>query len=811
MKKRLIIITLFILLGYAGKAQVKDISFTLSPAAEYTWWDDKSGFEDNVLVGGKLGFGFGEYLELRGIYLQSLDLKTSFQDFGLENYDATLFNSQDVTLSRWGGEFKANLGTKRLKPYITLGTGVQTIDLDGVDDFEQIYATAGLGVKFNIAKRFVFSLEGKNTTYKFNSGANLLSADDLVAFGVTEADFENERLSNWSVQGALQFYLGGRKPGVLSDLDKAYLQKFKGGLKGLRFIIEPSLAYTNFDDGSLLRDTYWLGGFAGVDFNEYIGVRGFYFQATKEEQLSTDFDDLSMYGAEFRARLNDGNGVTPFLILGGGYLNPMASYVTTPDAIDPSIIRTAESGAFATGGIGLNIPLGKYVFISGGARAMVTSGDNVTDISNTDDIQTSVFYNAGLKFTLGKKAKSPNEVYEESVKKVLSDQQSRNDQKLDKLKKEYQDKIESLEVELKEAYAEKDVEKAVEILEEKKIVEEALQEVKDVEKVQEKQIKEQIIEEANKEETPVDLKVDKKLVDSVITEKTASKSKEKLIKMTPIEFEYLIDRILRGLDEEPQQRDAAPLQGQVPKLNNNDKDVDYLNKRIDLLEKLLLEVNTKRGTGTVQTIEDKIVIASNDKMNEASEKILDRLEDLNKKIDRNTRDIKKQNQEKSTIVVTPSNGGETKTIVSTIDENGNVIKTEEVSSNDQLLTYTNSSVFVGANVGGITSGNFGIRSYFNIKNIPLKFIPEVSIGLGSKTTWGISGNVVYPIELKTKKFEPYAGIGLGFGDLESELEGFYNVVFGTSLPLLNNKLFVDYTMRNSFNYNQIAIGYKLTF
>jgi hypothetical protein len=60
-----------------------------------------------------------------------------------------------------------------------------------------------------------------------------------------------------------------------------------------------------------------MGLYAGFDFNQYTGIRAFYLQATENEQISTSFDQLSMYGLEFRARLNDGNGVT-YLILGGG-------------------------------------------------------------------------------------------------------------------------------------------------------------------------------------------------------------------------------------------------------------------------------------------------------------------------------------------------------------------------------------------------------------------------------------------------------------------------------------------------------------
>ena len=64
-----------------------------------------------------------------------------------------------------------------------------------------------------------------------------------------------------------------------------------------------------------------VGGFAGVDINEYFGVRGFYFKAVEEMKWTTDFNHLSMYGIELRARLNDGNGIIPFLSFGGGYLD----------------------------------------------------------------------------------------------------------------------------------------------------------------------------------------------------------------------------------------------------------------------------------------------------------------------------------------------------------------------------------------------------------------------------------------------------------------------------------------------------------
>ncbi|TXD65094.1 hypothetical protein [Polaribacter glomeratus] len=778
MKTRQITITLLFLTILVSKAQVKDISFTLSPAAEYTWWDNKAGFEDNLFVGGKLGFGFGEFVELRAIYLQSLDLKTNFKDFGIAGYDDALFNSQNVTVTRWGGEFKANFGTKGIRPYLTLGAGVQNINPENSGDFEQVYGSLGLGTKFKLSDRIVFSLEAKNTTYRFNSGMHLLSDGNKTDFGVTDADFENERLTNWSLQGSLQFYLGGRRPGILSELDEAYLQRFKGGFKGLQWVIEPGLAYTDFDSSSLFRDTYWLGGFAGLDLNEYIGIRAFYFQATQNENISTDFDKMAMYGGEFRARLNDGNGVTPFLILGGGYLSPGSDYM--PMANADGSFSVLEGGEFATGGLGLNIPLGKHVLISGGARAMITSGENVADIVNTDDIQTHIFYNAGLKFTLGAKSKAPNTVYRENLDREISVQQTISSNKIAQLKQDYQSKIQVLENDLKEAYKAKDVDKAVQILEEKKQVTKSLGEVEAVEEVQQQK-------EAKVMATTSTKTSEKEAVKKV--ENTVEKSR--LIQMSPEQFETLIQRIINNLDESTtslKKKDTIT----PSKVNESIKDekIEQLNKRVEVLEKLLLELNAKQAQGTTKldnnTSNDVNEKQQVDKMNGV---ILDKIDVLNKKIDTN------KNQ---TVLVEPTIETEREVTINTF-------------ANESLLVYNSFSTMVGFNYGGASTANFGVRLHYDVIKTKIEFMPELYLGFGESSTWALSGNFVHPISIGSDKYKPYAGAGLGFGNLVNGATGFYNMIIGTKLPVLHKNLYIDYTMRNSFKYNQIAIGYNLKF
>jgi hypothetical protein len=488
MKKTLYI--LLLTLPTVGFSQVKDISFTASPYVDYTFYDKQSGLENATSIGGKIGFGFGEYVEIRAVCLQSLGLKTSFSDFGIAGYNETQFQPQDITLTRWGGEFKTNLGRGRFIPYLTLGAGVQNIAIKNGANFDQIFTGAGLGFKTKLTDRIVFTIEGKYNRFNFNAGENLLTTQNKTDFGVTNADFETQALNNWSAQASLQFYLGGRKPDTLSELDKAYYSKFSNGFKGIQWIIEPSLNYIKFDEKSLFKDTYLMGLYAGFDFNQYTGIRGFYLQATENEQISTSFDQLSMYGLEFRARLNDGNGVTPYLILGGGILNTQNNYLGKTNT-------TVDSEEFASAGLGLNIPLSKHILITGGARGMITSAADVAAVSNPDNLQTHIMYNAGIKLSFGGKKANPEQVYKAQLKEQIdiNDKETQayfdaqmvqnntnNAEKIEILKQEYQAKLAGLQIDLEKAKVNNDIDEAVIILEQKKNAQNALEEVSEIEK-----------------------------------------------------------------------------------------------------------------------------------------------------------------------------------------------------------------------------------------------------------------------------------------------------------------------------------------
>ncbi len=783
MKKTNILLLIPLLAVFTVNAQVKDISVTISPAAEYTWWDNQAGISDGTFIGGKVGFGFGEYMELSGVYLQSHDLKTNFENFGLANYDKIVFNPHDVNVTRWGGEFKANIGARGVKPYITLGTGIQSIDFNGADKFDQIYASAGLGVKLNLAKRVVFLVEAKNTMYNFDAGTNLLTSADKAAMGVTNSDFNTERTSNWSVQGALQFYLGGREPGTMTELDKAYLNQFSGGLRGIQLIIEPGASYIDFHDNSLFRDTWMVGGYVGLDFNQYVGIRGFYFNAVESMKLSTDFDKLSMYGVEFRARLNDGAGVTPYITLGGGYLNPQNNYLGKNGV-------SLKGGEFATGGLGLNIPLGKRVLINGGAKAMVTSSKSAVDISAPDDLQTHLMYNVGIKFTLGRKSKSTEVIYNKSLTREVDARMAENDAKVQRMKAEFQDNISELENELKLAYEANDVDKAVEIIEEKNEMQKSLVEVEKLEKAQ---------------------KV--KLAVTPVQEERVIKTNSN-IQLTPAEFESLVVKILMATHEKSPKEVAPAFHGTIDSSVIQDQQLESLNKRMELLEKLLIDINAQKGAG-VQIV--PIPSAQDDKeiVSDFSNRILDELKDLNRKIERNSDKIDNEINRSQTIVVTPAESSGTDTNITAFDEQGRIISNKNIvavqTGSDRMMYYKYSSAMLGFNFGGATTMNLGARLHFDIVNSPFEFMPEIYYGLGKINSFGVSGNIVYPIPLKNEIVLPYVGLGLGLGRIDKNMRGNYNVILGANLPFISENLSVDYTMRNSFDYNQISILYRLPF
>lgn len=501
MKKQLLITALSAIAVANVHAQVEDVSIIVSPTLSYNWFDGKSTIENGAMWGFQAGFGFGKHIELRGTFEKSLNMTQNFGKYqsDIETlYPGFQFTDRKIDVTRIGGEFKANIPTGSLAPYLILGTGVQTFErknlITGTYKNENLYGVGGVGFKVNMGNRITINLEGRGVVYNMNPGSLLYNPDGSDDFKDWINTQDRSTMYNWNVTAGLQFYLGGRSADEYSAMDQAYLNRFSSGFSGMKFTLAPAGAYVDFNEKSAYRSTYMLGGMLGLDITDFVGLRGYYYQATEGKDPSLEFDKLSMYGLDFVGQLNVPRGIVPYITVGGGYINVQDEYQGKKILGFPNMYEQTKSGYFAKGGVGVSVPLGKYVDVFGAANLMYTVEDKdmqVADINNVDQLRQHTMYNVGVKLKLGKSADTDKQT-ERAFDSRFSSERS-----------DYNEQIKSLEEELKSAYDNNDVEKVTEIMAEKK----ALQE-------------------------------------------KSAKSHSDLIRMTPAELESMIDKVLDGVENE---------------------------------------------------------------------------------------------------------------------------------------------------------------------------------------------------------------------------------------------------------------------
>jgi len=540
MKRKIFTSFFAITLGFNAVAQVKDISFAIAPTAEYVLWNKKSAIENGFMVGGYVGFGFGKNLELLGSYSQSLGLKSRIDGFSAPDNIKAVFTPTDVDVHSWGGELKGNIPmTYSFQPYITLGSGIQTVKANQTTQ-DAIYFAFGLGSKFNLTRRLTLNVQAKGT--HFNSDASNILHNPSEAKTSTYNQWvtdnvSNKSMLNWSLQAGLQLYLGGRNPDELTELDNSYTN-----LKNFKVVVAPAIGYIDFDSDNNFRNTYLAGASLGFDFTEYIGVRGFYYQAMKDEKVSLDFDKLSLYGADFLARLNVSNGVVPYITVGAGYLNVGNGYQGKVATVEN------KSSIFAKGGIGLAIPLSKHLELFGVANLLYTTGNESASnaLKSPNKLQSNVFYNAGIRIKFAKENEKytyqdlANEIHTSEIKEGKEQVKVQNNTKTMPISQKQKDidyynaQIATVEKQIQLAYRQNDINNASLLLKEKEKWE--------------------------------------KLRNNYVAENIPypSENQTNLVRMTPEQLQTLISEIVNKIEEG---------EGKTP------------DQRIDRLEKLLLEIN----------------------------------------------------------------------------------------------------------------------------------------------------------------------------------------------------------------------------
>ncbi len=406
------------------QAQVQDVSVTISPLVEYTWWNKSIKLKDSPFYGARVGFGFGPFFELRGTFEKSLNIKNALEQWKGQPFNEETLKKLDgmkIDITRLGGEAKINiLGGYAVSPYVTAGTGVQIFGYDpfkgisgntvggAIEDKleeaklkeKQLYVSLGGGVKFGLADRIALSLEAKYT--RFNVDAINPYIDPTVKD-------QDKRWGNWSALASLDFYLGGNTQAESDRYGRAYRNLFTDGFRGPKFVLEPGIAYVDFKESLGRADQWFLGGSAGVDLSSLIGVRAFYYQATKNPNtLDFNFNkDLKMYGGNIIARLNYPRGIVPYLQLGAGYLDDN-NFIDK--AVNPEEETTGfkKKNLFALAGAGVEIPMSRYFAFYGNINSMLMSNRVIVEkTQKPSDITASLMYTAGLRVNLGMPETAP--------------------------------------------------------------------------------------------------------------------------------------------------------------------------------------------------------------------------------------------------------------------------------------------------------------------------------------------------------------------------------------------------------------------
>ena len=568
--RRKIFIGLFaIIFGTNVSAQVKDISFAIAPTAEYVWWNKKSAIENGFMAGGYVGFGFGRNLELLGSYSQSLGLKSTIDGFSAPDNIKNAFVSTDVDVRRWGGELKGNIPMAySFQPYVTLGSGIQTIKANEVGQ-DAVYFTFGLGAKFNLARRLTLNVQAKGSRFNLDASNILHKTSEPTTSTYNQwitNNVSDKNMFNWSVGAGLQLYLGGRNPNELTELDHSYTN-----LKSFKFVLAPSLGYINFDNDNNFRDAYLAGASLGFDFTEYIGIRGFYYQAMNDEKISSSFDKLSLYGADFSARLNVSNGVVPYITVGGGYLKAGNGYQGKVATVEN------ESGIFAKGGVGLAIPLGKHLELFGAANMLyTTNNENATNaLKSPDKLQTNILYNAGIRIKFAKENEKytyqdlVSQLHTPETNNVTEQTKVQTTTKVAPVSQKQKDidyynaQIAAVEKQIQNAYRQNDINNASLLLKEKKKWED--------------------------------------LRNNYVAENVtySTENQVRLVRMTPEQLQTLITEVVNKIEEG---------EGKTP------------DQRIDRLEKLLLEINNNDKTIEEQQKINQSILEAIKNLEEKTEK-----------------------------------------------------------------------------------------------------------------------------------------------------------------------------------------------
>ncbi|MCA0268547.1 MAG: autotransporter outer membrane beta-barrel domain-containing protein [Bacteroidetes bacterium] len=774
MSRSLRILSLAALAAAPASAQVDGISYAFSPVGAYTVYDGNAALKDQLLYGGRLGFGFGRYVELDAEYLRGADTQTTFDDFDGAGTLLDAVAAQNVGVQRMGAGLRVNVGRSRLLPFVRGGAGVVQLDPENVDATRSIYVTYGGGLTLSAAQRYTLTVEAARDVYRYSPFATYALGDVPV---LSPDDFPIRTVHNLALTGSLRFYLGGRTDRSETDVDAALRRQFSGGF---RLFVEPAYGQIAFNENlgaAFPAKQPFAGVSAGFDLGPYVGLRGSYLRATDEDAaladgVPTSFRDLALLGGELNLRFataTGGGGLTPYLILGGGYLQAGDDYEATGTVGQPSDRPYAQVGA------GVDFPLASALRLKGAVRSLLMSDLDAADVATPSRVYGSTMWTAGVEMSLGGRQRSTAAAVNRTVEARVAQERTALDAEFAAREEAQAASREAamLAMQVQHQAAMDSLRRAVEAAPNDSVRAERLVDLS-------------IRQAAYAADSTV-------LSDSVRTRRTASVAERANVSARTISIpvpERGEIYIRYGDPVAAETQSNAPIviaaEGVLPSATGSGTLSQADVAAIVRAELERQQGNTSRNTSTEQAL--RTLQATN-------AALLARLAALEGRLSISS----------TTTSATPS--------VVIVDSAGVVRDADEGG----LLwgrQYYSTMPFLGFRTGGgVNQAIVGIRGDFRLPSgSGMRFMPEVGIGVGDGVSIQAFANTAWSFP-RLSVFVPYAGIGAGLKTNDG-LKGAglaINLLAGVEVPLKNGWGFVEYSTLDFFDVNRGLIGYRLFF
>ncbi len=354
----------------------QEVTYSVVPTYEEVRWDDAFGLERARLFGARVSLDFGPFFSLQPFYACKDEVEIR------DGLIAPVDVSELFDVKAFGADMQVNMGRGSLVPFVRGGGGVLRTDDVEAGRRDRIFLRAGGGVRIGFGGSAGLEVSAERW-------ATRLSAP-LIPGAVPIEDFPEDGIVNSTVFGAgLRLPFGG----------SSAASGVSGILPGI--FVEPYVARIDFHDELRLERQHLAGARAGVDLNQNVGLRGYYWRGTDDE--FSDWMEISGYGGEAQFLLNSGSGLSPFLVAGAGRIEFKDDFRDLD-----GLSRTRENHLILGGGAAFG--LGDRARIELGARNfLMTEGPDLGDITSPDELVSNWQYSAGVSLTLGARGRTAAE------------------------------------------------------------------------------------------------------------------------------------------------------------------------------------------------------------------------------------------------------------------------------------------------------------------------------------------------------------------------------------------------------------------